>query len=64
MPTHLGKLILNLRESRANHEGGHMQYNNFIREELNQMESREQFYDFFVDLHSRLRGKGNELPWK
>lgn len=62
MPTHLGKVIMNLREERLIHDGGHMKYNKFILDSLNKIETREEFFELFTYLHHILR-YSNDIPW-
>ena len=63
LPTHAGCRILNLRTERPIHDGGHMQYNIFVDQNLNECHTFTQFLIFITLLFKGLRGF-KSIPWR
>lgn len=70
MPTHKGKLYLNLHPNTRVHEGGHRQYNKFIKKELDTIEKGEdvdykkyKLWIMVTYLKDHLLEDENDIPW-
>ncbi len=71
MPTKKGKYILNLHPETMVHEGGHHHYNKFVKENLDEIntkseydEKKYEFWLFLMFLKSNLKFNNDNIPWK
>jgi len=64
MPTKLGmKICKGLRPDRLIHEGGHRAYNEYVKKNLNQIQSYEEFCKFHNFLKRNCRDNIDKIPW-
>ena len=71
MPNKLGKKSLNLDPSTLVHQGGHHKYNDYVREELDQIlcyptidEQKYQFWLLLNFLRYNMQFNNDHIPWK
>ena len=62
-PSKKGLESMNLRQTRPNHSGGHLKYNNFVNRELDNCDSITNLYVLWVLLHLGCRGF-IKIPWR
>jgi hypothetical protein len=64
MPTKLGmEICKGLRPDRLIHEGGHRAYNEYVKKNLNQIQSYKEFYKFHNFLKRNCRDNIDKIPW-
>jgi hypothetical protein len=64
MPTKFGmEIFKNLRVDRLVHGCGHRAYNQFVREGLDRIKSREEFWEFHDFLKRNCRYNSDNIPW-
>lgn len=62
-PSKRGKEVLNLRPQRPNHTGGHIKYNYYVSDRLDECETIYDLYVLWVFLHLACKGL-RFVPWK
>ncbi len=62
-PSKKGAEIMNLRNTRPIHSGGHLKYNTFVNQQLNYCDSISGLYILWIFLHLGCRGI-LKIPWK
>ena len=64
MPTRMGANVLRLRDNRHIHDGGHVKYNAFIKDELDVIANKQELNSFITFLNYELRRSNSFLPWR
>ena len=62
-PSEMGKNVLNLREERPVHSGGHREYNEFVKYQLDNCIDKDDFFVLWFFLLMACRGF-YKVPWK
>lgn len=63
MPTEKAPRAMRLRADRLIHSGGHMAYNRFVWERLDEVGSQQDMARLLAHLHRSVRGTGSVIPW-
>jgi hypothetical protein len=62
MPNEEGKNVLNTK--RIVHSGGHLKYNQHVKEQLSEVKSVEQLHELVRHLRRNMRGNPDDIPWR
>ena len=63
MPTQKGAKALNLHPNRPIHDGGHPQYNAYVRKRLTHVSSAREMQELVMHLRRNLRRNEDGIPW-